>query len=97
MKFHLEPATDGVHKWVGVFTDAVEKRERRVPFGAKGYSDYTQHHDKLRRERYLTRHRARENWNDPMTAGALSKYILWGDSISIASNVRRFKQRFSLD
>jgi len=96
MRFHLEPANDGVHKWVGVFTDPVEKHERRIPFGAKGYSDYTQHKNPLRRERYIARHKAREDWNNPMTAGALSKYILWGESTDIRRNVRQFKNRFNL-
>lgn len=97
MKFRLEPSVDKVHKWVGVFTDPITKDERRVSFGAKGYEDYTQHHDRLRRANYLSRHRTRENWNNPMSAGALSRWILWGDSTSIQTNVRRFKQRFSLD
>lgn len=91
MRFRLEPATDGVHKYIGVFTDG--DKEKRISFGAKGYKDFTQHHDPLRRERYLDRHRTRENWRDPMTAGALSRWILWNTQ-SIATNVRRFKQRF---
>jgi hypothetical protein len=90
MKFEVEKANDGKHKFVGVFDD------KRIPFGAYGMSDYTQHKDKLRRERYLLRHRARENWNDPMTAGSLSRHILWGDSTSLAQNVRSFKRRFNL-
>ena len=97
MKFHLEPSADRIHKWVGVFTDPVTKRERRISFGAKGYEDYTQHHDKLRRANYLSRHKTRENWKDPQTAGALSRYILWGDSTSLQENVRRFKARFLLE
>lgn len=94
MKFHLEQATDGKHKWIGVFTD--DEKERRVPFGAKGYEDYTQHGNPLRKENYLTRHRAREDWKDPMTAGALSRWILW-ETPSIETSVRKFKQRFSFD
>lgn len=93
MKFTLEPASDGVHKWVGVFTD--ETTHRRVPFGAKGYEDYTQHKNPLRRANYLSRHRSREDWNDPMTAGALSRWILW-ESTSLHEAVRKFKRRFSL-
>ena len=97
MRFTLEPSVDKVHKWVGVFTDPVTKQERRVSFGAYGMSDYTLNKDPLRRANYLSRHRSRENWNDPMTAGALSRWLLWGESTSLQSNVRRFKQRFSLD
>lgn len=89
--FTLERATDGKHKFVGVFGDG-----KRIPFGAKGMSDYTIHKNPARRQLYLTRHRARENWNNPRTAGALSRWILWGDSTSLETNVRRFKERFSL-
>ena len=94
MKFHLERATDGKHKWVGVFEG--EGTHRRVPFGAKGYEDYTQHHNPLRKENYLTRHRAREDWKDPMTAGALSRWILW-EYPSLERSVREFKRKFSFE
>lgn len=93
MKFTLERATDGVHKWIGVFED--EHTHRRIPFGAKGYEDYTQHKNPLRKEAYLRRHRSREDWNDPMTAGALSRFLLW-ESTSLQDAVRKFKRRFSL-
>ena len=62
MKFELEKATDGKHKWVGVFTD--EKGTKHVPFGATGYEDMTQHRNPLRRSLYLARHRKKENWYD---------------------------------
>ena len=94
MKFELERATDGKHKWIGVFTDG--EKERRIPFGAKGYEDYTQHHNPLRKENYLTRHRTREDWKDPMTAGALSRWILW-EYPSLERSVREFKRKFSLE
>lgn len=94
MKFELEKATDGKHKWIGVFTD--KDTERRIPFGAAAYEDYTQHHNPLRKENYLTRHRAREDWSDPMTAGALSRWILW-EYPSLTQSVREFKRKFSLE
>jgi len=31
-----------------------------------------------------------------MTAGSLSRWILWGDSTSLETNIRSFKQRFNL-
>ena len=95
MKFTLEPATDSTHKWVGVFTDETTKAERRIPFGAKGYEDYTQHKNALRRQSYLSRHKTREDWSDPKTAGALSRWILW-EATSLQEAVRKFKRRFSL-
>ena len=88
----LHAATDGTHKWVAVFADGT-----RTAFGAKGYKDYTQHHDKLRRANYLQRHRTSETWTNPKTAGALSRWILWGDSTSLSTNLADFKRRFSLE
>ena len=71
-------------------------RTKKVSFGARGMSDYTQHHDKERRQRYLDRHRANENWNQPDTAGSLSKHLLWGESTSFRENLSAFKRKFNL-
>jgi hypothetical protein len=87
----LTRSTDGVHKWVAEFDDGTKTR-----FGAAGMDDYTLTGDKDQRMRYLTRHRKNENWNNPKSAGALSRYILWGDSTSIAENLAAYKRRFNL-
>ena len=87
----LTRSTDGVHKWVAEFDDGTTTR-----FGAAGMDDYTITHDKDQRLRYLTRHRKNENWNNPKSAGALSRYILWGDSTSIEANLSAFKRRFNV-
>jgi hypothetical protein len=94
MKFRLDRA-DPPHKWFGVFIND-KRQETRVPFGASGYQDLTQHHDRRRRTLYLARHRKNENWNDPMTAGALSRWILW-ETPNLEQNVRLFKKRFNLE
>lgn len=90
----IKPADDGVHKYTAVFDN--DGKEKTVHFGAKGMSDYTKHHDPERRARYLTRHRNREDWSDPTTPGSLSRWILWGDSTSLAQNIASFRRRFSL-
>jgi hypothetical protein len=64
-------------------------------FGAKGYSDYTIHKTPERMRRYTNRHKSRENWNDPTTPGALSKYILWNKP-SLRSSISDYKRRFNL-
>ena len=48
-------------------------------FGARGYQDFTMHRDEKRRRSYLSRHASREDWgrSGVMTAGWLSRYILW--------------------
>tara|TARA_R110000868_G_scaffold30415_1_gene112604 strand:- start:1102 stop:1371 length:270 start_codon:yes stop_codon:yes gene_type:complete len=87
----LVKATDGVHKWIAEFDDG-----KRTSFGAAGMDDYTIKGDDEQRLRYLMRHRKNENWNDPKSAGALSRYILWGDSTSIEKNLSAYKRRFNL-
>ena len=69
---------------------------KKVHFGAKGYSDYTVHKDPKRRENYIARHKKNENWNDPTTAGSLSKHLLWGDSTSLQQNLKAFKKKFKI-
>jgi len=76
--------------------DGKMKKKKTVAFGSAGMSDYTINKDKARRQRYLDRHRKRENWNNPMSAGSLSKWILWGESTSKQANIRAFKKRFNL-
>lgn len=71
------------------------RSQKRVQFGQRGYSDYTIHKDPERKERYLNRHRKRENWSDPTSPGALSRYILW-ESPSLKTSIRKYKQRFHL-
>lgn len=94
MKFHLEPATDKTHRYVGVFTQE-DGSTHRVPFGDATMENYTIHKNPLRRQSYLSRHRTREDWSDPKTAGALSRWILW-EATSLQEAVRKFKRRFSL-
>jgi len=86
----LVKANDGVHKYIAVFPN------KRVPFGNISYEDYTISHDKERRRLYLLRHKTRESWNDPYSPGALSRWILWGSSISLQTNLDLFKKRFNL-
>ena len=81
-------------KWAAV----VEKngKERIVPFGASGYSDFTKHKNVTRRARYLRRHSGMgEHWSKPDTPGALSRWILWNKP-TLKASVDDFKRRFRL-
>ena len=77
-------------KYKAIFDDGTV-----IHFGAKGMSDYTIHHDDERKERYLKRHKANEDWNNPKTAGALSRWILWNQK-TISASLADFKKRFKL-
>ena len=70
---------------------------KTVHFGQQGGQTYTDHGDKAKREAYLARHKKRENWNDPYSAGSLSRYLLWGDSTSLDSNHNAFMKKFGIN
>jgi len=83
-------------KFVASFEDE-QGRGRTVHFGDSRYEDYTQHRDRERRARYRARHArdvGRGAW--PLTPGALSLYVLWGDSTSVATNLRAYLRRFKI-
>ena len=80
-------------KYKAVFTKD-DGKIKTVHFGASGYQDYLQSHDKNQRERYRKRHE-KDLKGDPMRAGYLSYYILWGNSTNIQTNIRSFKSKYN--
>jgi len=91
----IKPSTKADKKYMATF-QSDNGRKKTTHFGAKGMDDYTLTHDKEQREKYRTRHSKNENWNEPVTAGALSRWILWGDSTSLKTNISAFKRKFNL-
>lgn len=92
-RVEIKPSKIKGKKLTAVFYED-NKKIKTTHFGAEGMSDYTIHKDDKRKDRYLSRHRARENWNSPMTAGALSRWILWNKKTRSAS-IKDFKNRFN--
>ena len=94
MKVIIKKSTKPKKKMMAIFTRD-NGRKKTLHFGSAGMSDFTKHKDLERKKRYEARHRKRENWNDPMTAGALSKWILWNKT-SLRESIKDFKTRFNL-
>lgn len=69
--------------------------QKTTHFGASGYDDYRTHRSEARKQAYLKRHRSNENWNDPTTAGSLSKWLLWSEP-TLEAAISKFKRRFNL-
>lgn len=90
----LRLANDNIHKYVATI-QLEDGRTRIVRFGAAGMSDYTKHKDEERKRRYLERHKARENWEDPLTAGFWSRWLLWNKP-KIRESLADLKARFDL-
>ena len=94
MKVVIKKSTKAEKKYMAIFYDG-RKRIKTTHFGAAGMSDYTKHKDPERKKRYMRRHRTRENWGNYMSAGALSRWILWNKP-SLRASIKDYKRRFNL-
>tara|TARA_R110000782_G_scaffold65507_1_gene133300 strand:- start:890 stop:1195 length:306 start_codon:yes stop_codon:yes gene_type:complete len=98
----IKPSTAKNKKFTAVFShdkDGKRVKIKTSQFGSKGMEDYTISKDKEQRSRYIKRHNPRttkENWNDYMSAGALSRWLLWGASTSLDTNIKKYKLKFKL-
>ena len=97
----ISRSSNSEKKLMAVFEDSEGKKMKTTHFGQRGASDYTKHGDKERMERYLERHgggtttSTKEDWKDPTTAGALSRWILWNKP-SLSGSFADYKRRFGL-
>jgi hypothetical protein len=73
--------------------DALIDGSKTISFGLKGASDFTLNRDEDRKGKYLSRHRKRENWNDPNTAGFYATNLLWNKT-TLQSSAADVNQRF---
>ena len=79
-------------RYVAVFDNGV-----KVNFGLLGGKTYIDEGNKLKRSNYLARHgNSNEDWNNPYTAGSLSRFILWGDYLTLEKNIKAFNKRFNV-
>jgi hypothetical protein len=68
---------------------------KKINFGDDRYEDYTQHGDPKRKALYIQRHKKNEDWNNPLTAGWWSRYLLW-EKPSIEEAIKDIKKRFGI-
>jgi len=99
----IEPSVHAAQKLTAKFTyeDDGKIKKRAISFGARGYGDYTIYskEDKAKAEikkaSYLARHEGREDWSNPMSAGALSRWVLWNKP-TLKASIADFRKRFGL-
>lgn len=89
----IKKSTNSGKKLMATFKHTKTGRTKTVHFGFFGMSDFLKHGDPQRKQRYINRHRKRENWRNPMTAGALSLYILWNKP-TLKASIADYKRRF---
>jgi len=93
----IQKSTKAGKKMMAVFD--VDGKEKTVHFGSSANNDFTIYSktdkakaDKLRNA-YIARHRVNEDWNNPMSAGALSRFVLWEEP-TVSGGIRAYKKRF---
>ena len=75
----------------------ITESNKKVYFGASGYSDFPTHKDEARKQRYINRHKNNENWTKSGidTAGFWSRWLLWHKP-TIKESYLDIKKRFNL-
>lgn len=86
--FQKSPRT--TKKYVAVFRNP----KKTIHFGAKNYEDFTIHNDPNRKKLYLSRH-GKEDWTKPLTAGTLSRYVLWNKQ-SLEDSLDDYLSKFKI-
>ena len=76
-------------------TFKINGRKKQVHFGAAGMSDYTKHHDRTRRNRYIFRHLKDFRTGDPSRAGYLSMFVLWNKP-SLQASINDYRRRIGI-
>ena len=95
-KMIIEHSTKNDKRLMAIFGKRPNGTEYIVHFGSPSPPSeaFIDHGDKKKRTDYIKRHRPRENWKNPYSPGALSRYILWGETTDIDKNIRQYKKRF---
>lgn len=79
-------------KFMAIFSNG-----KKVHFGSSNHSHYQIHKNNDRKQKYLNRHRKRENWTKSgmYTAGFFSRWYLW-ESTSYSGAAKILKQKFNI-
>ena len=88
----IRPSSDPRKKFDAVL-EQEGARTKTVRFGQKGALDFTQHKDEERKQRYLARRRATEDWSDFRTPGFWAARLLWNKP-TLAASARDIRQKF---
>jgi hypothetical protein len=95
MYVNITKSTRAGKKMMATFYDAAKKKVKTTHFGQEGASDYTIHGDMQRKANYLSRHKKKEEWAEYMTAGALSRWILWNKT-TLKESIKDYMNMFKL-
>lgn len=78
------------------FKAVFKNPSRTVHFGLKGANTFIDGADKKVRDAYLKRHKSDLETNDPLRAGYLSYYVIWGKHRDVEKNLKDYLKRFKI-
>jgi hypothetical protein len=101
MNVKIEKSDRKDKRFVAIFSDKDGKKIKTTHFGLKNpkIGAFIDHNNLKLKNNYLKRHDPKvsnENWNEPMSAGALSRWILWNKK-TFKSSFDDFVKRFKLN
>jgi hypothetical protein len=97
----IKPSDKATKKYVATFcmckgeTKCCDTERKKVHFGYKGSKTFLDHGDEKKRLAYVARHKVNENFNDPLSAGSLARWINWNKT-TLSASIADFKKRFNL-
>ena len=82
----VKPSTNPEKK-LDVVLQTDSNREKTVRIGQKGADDFTKTGDEAQKQRYINRHRAKEDWklSGVLSSGFWSRWLLWNKESLSAS------------
>ena len=92
---NLKSANDNKHKYQITLEEIASGKIHTVKFGGHGYDDYTLSKNDKKKEDYILRHKVREDWNNPLKSGTLSRYILWNKP-TLMGSLKDYLKRFNI-
>ena len=97
IKAYLQVDKKTDKKYKVVICNTKKDTKKTIRFGAEGYSDYTKHKDKKRKDSYISRHKKNENWKKSgvETAGFWSRWLLWNKP-TIKESIKDISDKFDI-
>lgn len=97
VKVEITKSNRNDKRFQAVFYGDDNKKIKTTQFGLKNpkIGTYIDHKNDKLKENYLKRHKKNENWNDFMSAGSLSRYILWNKK-TFQESLNDYKRIFKL-
>lgn len=76
-----------------------DKRKKTIHFGSgkpAGKGAFIDHKDPKIKDAWEARHKVREDWNDPFTAGFWSKWVLWNKE-TLEDSIEDLEKKYSIE